>query len=392
MLVLAPATTTGNKNDERGYTFRKNVSDGHAELRSRASHTPRAVAHPHSGIENSGRKNPAIIQSRRLHKRSTHMNIEEMLAAFPELSDEERDDVRAYVEAHPEWEPAFVEATRWGELLRAARSVEEHAPRDEAIAYYVATRDLRLDEAPQDVAETIRDIRDRIERDPELQKEVRRMAARSAEIEAAVPAGAHFERLTGHRLDSYPSVDDAAGGTVGYRSAPDRIGTASPLAWRIAASIVALVVTYGVLFAVGESLRPQYERLGSFEEDEVVIDGFGVNRSNSDDEVSASVSLYLDALEQLRRAETSFIGLFPSFDQSRLDSAAGMLRQVIANEPGESFLAGEAAYMLGKTELARGRIDAADEGFSRVVAAGGRRAADARRLQSEMEDLPSTED
>lgn len=320
------------------------------------------------------------------------MNIEEMLAAYPELSDRERADVRAYVEAHPAWGPALVEATRWDELLRAARSAKEHAPHDEAIAYYVATRDLRLDEAPEDVAETIREIRNRIERDPELQQEVRRMAVRSAEIEAAVPAGAHFERLTGHRLENYPDVNDAAGGTAGYRSEPERIGTASPIVWRIAASIVALVVTYGVLFAVGESLRPQHERLGSYEEDEVVIDGFGVNRSESDDELSASVRLYLDALEQLRHAETSFIGLFPSYDQARLDSASGMLSQVIANEPDQSFLAGEAAYMLGKAELARGRIGAADEAFSRVVAAGGRRAADARRMQSEIADLPSTED
>lgn len=313
------------------------------------------------------------------------MNIEEKIAIYPELSSKERDEVRAYVKAHPEWESALSDAARWDELLITARSLGEDESGADAIAHYVVTRDLRLDEAPPDVVNSIRSIRERVESDPEMQDEARRMSAKYAEIEAAVPARAHFERLTGHDFDLYTGADDAAGGAAAYQSGVGRrIGYASPLVWRVAASFVALLATYGLLFVVGETLRPQHERLASFEKDEVEVEGYGVVRS--DEELRPSNDLYLGALEQLRLAETSFIGLFPSYDQTRLDSAAGMLSQVIAYEPDGSFLEGEASYLLGKTELARGRLDAADEAFARVIAAGSRWAGEASRIQIEMEE------
>lgn len=319
------------------------------------------------------------------------INIEEMLTLYTELSDEEREVVRAYVAVHPEWASALDEARRWDELLRSVQDVDEHGTDADSIAYYVATRDLSVDDAPPEVARAIREMKTRIEGDPELRARVSRMASDAAEVEAAVPAGAQFERLTGHDLDSYPTVDDAAGGTVRHEFDVEReidvaqMAPASAFAWRAAASVVALIAVYGILFAVGESLRPQHERLGAFTEAELVLEGFDVSRSDVEDEVSLSASRYIEALDNLRRSRTSFLGLFPSYDESRLDAAAGMLDEVVTNEPQDSFLAEEATYMLAKTELLRGRNDAAAAAFSQVVASGSRRAEDARRILREME-------
>ena len=319
------------------------------------------------------------------HEHPIHMNIEEMLALYTELSDEERDDVNAYVAAHPEWASAFDEARRWDELLRSAQDVVEHGTGAESVAYYVATCDLQVDDAPPEIARTIREIRARIERDPDLRDQARRMAAISAELEAAVPARAQFERLTGHDLDNYATVDDAAGGTARREVDMERMVSASTYVWRAAASIVALITVYGILFAVGESLRPQHERLGSFTESELVLEGFEVRSSDLEDEVSATANQYIGALDNLRRSRTSFLGLFPSYDDSRLDTAAGILSEVIANEPHDTFLAEEATYILAKTELLRGRTDAAVDALSRIVASGGRRAKDAQRILFELQ-------
>ncbi len=315
------------------------------------------------------------------------MNIEERIALYPELSEEERARVRAYVDEHPEWKPAFDHATRLDELLSAARSLGDDPPSAEAIAYRIATRGLRLHDAPSDVDHNLQSLRTLISRDPELKKQSDQISRRLAELEKAVPAQAQFERLTGHDLNSYSGVEDVSGGAAVFARNRKRSGGASPFVWRIAASLAALIAVYGILFVIGEGLRPDYERLASFEEDELVLDGYDVLRGRGDSALgNSAVDLYLGALFHLSQSEFSYLGLFPSFDDARLDSAAFMLREVIASEPAESFLAGEAAYMLGKTELARGEIGAAREALSQVVALGGRQAEEARDLLSEIEE------
>ncbi len=314
------------------------------------------------------------------------MNIEERIALYPELSDDERAAVEAYVEAHPEWQPAFDDARRWDDLLRAARALGEDPPGPEALAYYVATREWNFEHAPSGVKAAIRHLSRRIERDADLAKRAQSMASRKTAIESASPAPSHFERLTGHDLNELPSPDAVTGGTPAHAQQGGRTSDASWTFWRAAAAIAALVAVYAVLFAAGHLSRPQHERLASFEDDEVALEGYEIQRGDvRSDESDTSIIRYAEALDQLRRAESSFIGLFPSFDAERLDSAAALLGLVIENEPAESFLSSEAAYLLGKTELARGRLDAAERALMQVVDSGGRRADDARRILSELD-------
>src|SRR5690606_29794839 len=82
------------------------------------------------------------------------------------------------------------------------------------------------------------------------------------------------------------------------------------------------------------------------------------------------------------QAQTGVLGLFPGFDQARLDSAATYLHEVLRLEPPESFLSSEARYLLGKTELARGNVDAAREAFLQVR---GRRRPEATELLERLE-------
>lgn len=345
----------------------------------------------------------AYIVTRRRSAPTIHMKIEEQITLYPELSEEERSAVEVYVDAHPEWKPALDEAKRWDELLHDVRLLGREPPGDEALAYYVVTRGLQPARAPEEVAEFMRQVEEQIESDPALAALVARMESRLNAAQEASPASAQFERLT-RRVRSVPKMGapfevseqpgsaeqgrHVAGKPVEEfaRDGDSRIFQSSDShVWRLLAAVIATVALYGILYTGGQLARPLHERLAQFNDEELSLEGFSnVRGSESADETRAAVISYLNALEQLRGAETSFIGLFPTFDKGRLDSAAALLNSVIRIEPSESFLAGEAAFLLGKTELARGNIDAASQAFSRVIAAGGRKAPEASRILADL--------
>lgn len=188
---------------------------------------------------------------------------------------------------------------------------------------------------------------------------------------------------------------------------------------------LAAAVIYALLFVGGRWARPDHERLATFTSEELELEGYdavrgpdtngaeraGENgaRENGTDENGTrengraddfgvengaaangggtATAYYVRALDRLRTAETSVLGLFPRFRAEPLDSAASLLRRVIALEPDDSFLADEAHYFLGKTELARGNVAEAERELSRVATSPGVRAEDARRLLEEVRSL-----
>lgn len=327
------------------------------------------------------------------------MNIEEQITLYPELTGEERAAVEAYVEAHPEWEPALDEAKRWDQLLRDVRMLGQDPSSDEALAYYVASRKLQPERAPAAVAALVRRVEEQIDSDPNLAIRVSEMQSRMDALEQSSPAEEQFERLMRQKRSGGMESGDSPY-EPGIRAHREERSDRSPVEersagrsevtsylLRVAAAIVALVVVYGALYAAGHLMRPPHERLAAFDDGELTLEGYENVRGEGADAISnASIRNYLDALDELRAAESAMIGLFPRFDRERLDSAAILLREVRRMEPAESFLAGEAIFLLGKTELARGNVAAAEQAFSRVVASGGRRAADARRILVELQD------
>ncbi len=142
-----------------------------------------------------------------------------------------------------------------------------------------------------------------------------------------------------------------------------------------AAAILGLAVLY-----VGSRLaQPETARLAALDANEMRVEGYGPERAagpSAADDASPD-ALYLRALEHLRQAPASTLGLFPRYDEAELSRAADLLTRVIREaEPG-SFLQLEAAYYLGKTRLAQGDRRGATQALKRVAAGQGLRAGEA---------------
>ncbi len=336
------------------------------------------------------------------------MTIDEQITLYPELTGEERATVEAYVAAHPELKPALDEAKQWDRLLNDVRLLGQEPSGDEALAYYVVTRSLQAERAPEAIASLIRRIEERIKIDPSLAIRVAEMESRLQAAEEGSPASEQFERLMkSHRSAAGAGFDSARpkpadrsvetepvekyDGTHsderdGRGRASKRPRSRAPSSFRgIAAALIALIALYVVLYIAGILARPSHERLAVFSDQELTLEGYeNVRGDVSADAPGAPIGVYLEALTHLRSAQTSFVGLFPTFREASLDSAATLLNEVIRSEPAESFLAGEAAFLLGKTELARGNVEAAEQALRHVISSGGRKAPDARRMLAEI--------
>lgn len=308
------------------------------------------------------------------------MNIEEKITLYPELSGEERATVEAYVEAHPEWKSALDEAKRLDRLLNDVRQLGQDPSGDEALAYYVVTRHLQPSRAPGTISDLIRRIEEQIARDPAMAIRVAEMEARLQAAEESSPASEQFERL----MKQHRSISESASNGSEAESHEERPAASSTL-WRMAAALAALIALYGVLYLAGDLMRPPHERLAEFTEQELALEGYEVTRGEAySNGPGEPMGIYLDALAHLRAAESSVLGLFPRFDEVRLNAAATRLQEVLEIEPADSFLAGEAAFLLGKTELGRGNVESAEQAFRRVVEMDGRKAPEARRLLADL--------
>jgi hypothetical protein len=299
--------------------------------------------------------------------------MEEKILLYPELTEKERLEVEKYVAAHPEWRSALEEAKALDRLLRNARAAADkgEAGEDDLLALYAASRSLPHS-TPENTG-TWDPLRRRLGTDPELQRRLIELEERRAEIERLFPAGVQFRRLTSSPAEA----------TVGM-SEPRNVR----YLWRIAAAIVILATAYSVLYKIGEMTTPETERLARFREEELVAYGLEVVRQHADQPGAIhSTEAYIQAIEELKSSQKSFLGLFQTFDGERLERGSALLRQVIRSEPKDSFLASEAAFLLAKAELAAGDEAAARQELHRVIERQGRRAAEAaiilRRLEAD---------
>ncbi len=340
--------------------------------------------------------------------RDPTMTMEEKIGFYPDLSPEERREVEDYVDRHPRLRGALAQMQRLDRALREGGALSEDPPGDEAVAWAVVARSVDADRLPAALRSALRDLEQRIETNPEARARYRSLEARRAELEAASDAQERFRRLVGHPPESVDETAAASEGGAGARpdteaGAEERPPTAEsgrpPLdrgdahrktgrRRRLVAAALAVAGLYLLLFSVSRIIRPEAERMARFDESELVLEGYEEVRGNGEPvDVSDAVVLYLEALEELKESETSFLGLFPRYDATRLAAASDRLQEVIRQEPPESFLSGEASYLLGKTELARGNVAEAREALRRAAASGAAHAGEAERLLSELRDL-----
>jgi hypothetical protein len=313
--------------------------------------------------------------------------MEEKIGLFPALPPEERREVEEYVRRRPHLRDAFEAVLRLDRALQQGRVLSDDPPRDEALAYVAVMHDVDAARLPPVLHEAVRRIERRVEADPTSHRRYTDLLRRRAELEAASDVDAQLQRLMPEQSPAGAGSRPPAGGSGHPVGLPTRSRLGRRRMRRLASAAVALAAVYALLFAGGRIMRPDTERLASFDRSELALEGYDEVRGPvGEGDLSSQTVRYVEALSHLRQAETSFLGLFPSYDADRLDAAAALLRQVIAEEPEESFLTGEAVYLLGKTQLARGNLAEARDLLARVAAMGGRRAGEAGRLLSTLDE------
>lgn len=343
--------------------------------------------------------------------------IEEKLLLYYQLSDADRREVDAYLDAHPEMRPLVARARAMDQLFDEVRHLLADVPSDEMLAYVLVTRHIQADEPASD---DLRAFFDRVEAqvaaDPDLQRRYASLQERLQQVEAGHDAVAQFERLTGTRLDApndedgrtyYVSEEErpfalAAEPQAAYevkteqqppaeRRAPDRPAAVRPLfsqatRWAVAA-VVSLVAVYGLLAVVSRVSQPPLERLAWIDPALLDLEGYDVRfRGGAQPEQPPAEAAYLNALALLQEAQTRTLGLFPRFDDARLQQAEEQLRLAIQDEEG-AFVQGEARFLLAKVLLAQQRPDEARALLEQIAASNSRHAAEAASILADLQEL-----
>ncbi len=303
---------------------------------------------------------------------------------YHELSPEEQRELEQHVREHPEMAPLLEEAQAFAALLQEAHLLHAAPPGDEALAYYIATRHVSRHPLPASLQETFARIESRLSADASLRTRYEALAGRMATLEAASDPVHQFERLSGHRIA--PAAQPAPA-TLSEAVAPPAV---IYRLWRgvgqwAAAAVVFCLVFYGALAFVSQRSRSDLDRLAAFEDFEA--EGQRMRGGARPlDEVS-SEELYEGAMEQLRSARKHTLGLFPHYDQERLNKAAGLLRRVVAQDSQESSLRAEANFLLAKIHLAQQDAGGARAALQAVLVGSGWKAPEAQRLLEKLEAL-----
>ena len=291
-----------------------------------------------------------------------------LLDVYPDLPPDQRAEVDARVAGRPELAEAHAEARRLAALLDAAT-----APVDADDVARVAV-DRRMGRVTPDAAAV---AAARAE-DPGLEAEADAIEARLDALETgAEDPVARFERLRGGALEGAGPVGDRRGasarGPLGLAASRPPVRRVGLVRWAVAA--VALVVAYGGLFVGSRAAVPERARVAAL--GEVEASAPPTLRGSRDVPHAQRLVAALDAVEDARR---SVLGLFPSYDAAALDAAAADLAAVAADVDPASWASQEARLALGRVHLYRGRDVEAARTLESVVAGGGYRAPEARRL------------
>ncbi len=356
---------------------------------------------------------------------SHHMeHIEEKLLLYGQLSQADRREVDDYLAAHPELRPLLEQAQALSALFAACRDLLSETPGDEILAYLLVSRHIQHG---RPLPEVLRPFFERIEArlasDPDLQRRYHLLEDRLHRLEAGHDAVAQFERLTGTRL--YAPDDEASDGQARYvhehapplamaaeppasyhPSAPeapaevpaerhrradwpaDRPADRPPAAparlrlvsrWAVAA-VLGLFVAYGLLAVVSRLTQPPLERLAWIDPELLDLEGYDVQfRGETRPGQDPAETAYLNALARLREAQTRTLGLFPRFDENRLQAAEAELRKALAGDAG-GFIHSEAQFLLAKVLLAQHRTAEARVLLQQVASSNSRHADEAAAI------------
>ena len=307
-------------------------------------------------------------------------DINDRLTDYPALSLDERADVDAFVDAHPEWADAHEEARQLAGLLDRVRAG-------------VGPMDVAEAVAGEALGQTVRpDVEQAIASDPDLRARADATRARIDELAADLDNPlAQFERLTGRTaaplslLDSpsVPRPKEASGRRADDRAPASAVRTSRPRrAWLrpLAYAAAVCLVAYAGLFVYSAQSLSDRDRLAN-------LDGLSDYepirlRGGEADDLDVRLDAVLDGVDDARR---STLGLFPRYDDAALNDVAQSLQDIVSAAAPGSSVHEEALFGLARVRFAQDRAAPARAALDALIEGGGVRAPEARRLLDALE-------
>ncbi len=323
---------------------------------------------------------------------------------YPWLSREAQREVEQEALRDPAWRELLEAIQSLTPLLQSLHLTPEDPMSEEMLAFYLVTRRLSDRPLPPSLATLFARLEAQLEADPTLRRRCEEMARQLDALVRKFDAPAHFERLTGRSLERetepVPAVaEESAFYEVPARrpeiaGAPDRPARrpARRSAWRWvergAFMVVVLSVIYGGLFWWSRAAQSELERLGFIAPAQLEVEQY---RGEAAPGTSEAERTYQEALQEIRAAYRSYLGLFPHYDAERLARAESLLVAVVTTAPKSSPLRQEAQWLLGKVRLLRHDVDGARQVLQDLAAQEGPYTEAARQLLAQFRCLETPE-
>ncbi|SHK28043.1 tetratricopeptide repeat protein [Rhodothermus profundi] len=325
-----------------------------------------------------------------------NQTLGDKILRFPWLSAEEQQQVLEEARRAPEWRELLDAVQSIAPLLQSVRVTPEDPMSKELLAFYLITRRLSPHPLPSALATFFAQLEAQLEADAALRQRCEEVAQQVEALARTFDARVHFEQLTGRTLSeeaSVEAVEEATGARVlrppasrctgaGDRSArPLRRQTIWRWVERGAFVVVVLSVIYGGLFWWSRVSRSELEQLGFIAPAHLAVEHY------RGEALSAQTETYQEALQQIRAAYSSFLGLFPRYDAARLARAESLLVAVVEAEPPSSPLRQEAHFLLAKVRMLQHNVEGAREVLQKIAAAEGPYTEEAQRLLTRLQCL-----
>lgn len=323
---------------------------------------------------------------------------------YPWLSRETQREIEQEALRDPAWRELLEAVQSITPLLQSLPLTPEGPMSEEMLAFYLVTRRLSDRPLPPSLAVLFARLEAQLEADPTLRRRCEEMARQLDELVRKFDAPAHFERLTGRSLEretepalvvaEEPASFATPAGDRAPVGAPDRPARrlARRSAWRWvecgAFVVVVLSVIYGGLFWWSRASQSELERLGFIAPAQLEVEQY---RGEAAPGASETERTYQEALQEIRAAHRSFLGLFPHYDAERLARAESLLVAVVTAAPESSLLRQEAQWLLGKVRLLRHDVDGARQVLQEVAAQEGPYTEAARQLLTQLRCLETPE-
>ncbi len=301
------------------------------------------------------------------------MTLADRLDAYPLLPPDERAAVERDVERAPEWAERLAEARALAATLDAASPV---AP--------VTADDVARRETDRLLGHTTPDaerIDAAVAADAGLAAEAERFRDRLADWAAAAePPADQFARLmVAHSAPEVgapveASSDRTARAADRTAATPPRAGR-SPAFRRLVLALGVVAVAYGAAFAGSSLTVSERDRVAALSEV-----GYVAPTVRGGDASASQTARLTAALDAVAGARRTTLGLFPRYDASALDAAAGELEALIASADPASVVSQEARLALGRVRLQQGRDADAARVLGTLVTGESYHAPEARRL------------